>query len=332
MHRITKLKSHIGFVSCAAVGGYEERRGPLGSRFDICDTTDRFAQNTWEEAEAEMSRLALNTALSKGSLSHEQIDYLVAGDLQNQCVASSVGLSGFGIPYVGVYGACSTCTESIIVLSSLLSLSDAALGAVVTSSHNASAEKQFRSPVEYGGVRTATSQWTSTAAGAFILGKDRGRARISEYMVGKMVDGATKDGSNMGGAMAFSAADTLLNYFEQSDSTPESFDYIVTGDLGKVGSAVLADILGERLPRVTLRHVDCGMLLYDFKEQDTHSGASGCGTSASVLATYFLPALESGEIKNILFMSTGALMNKDSLLHDQNIFGITPLVKITSEQ
>ncbi len=331
MHRITRLGSHIGFVSCAAVGGYEERRGPLGAKFDICDTTDRFAQNTWEEAEAEMSRLALNTALSKASLSHEQIDYLVAGDLQNQCVASSVGLSGFGIPYIGVYGACSTCTESIIVLSSLMSLSDATLGAVVTSSHNASAEKQFRSPVEYGGVRTATSQWTSTAAGAFILGKDKGRARISEYMVGKMVDGATKDGSNMGGAMAFSAADTLINYFEQSSLNPESFDYIVTGDLGKVGSAVLADILGERLPRVTLRHVDCGMLLYDFKEQDTHSGASGCGTSASVLATYFLPALESGEIKNILFMSTGALMNKDSLLHDQNIFGITPLVHITSE-
>ncbi len=330
MHKITRLREHIGFVSYSAIGGYEEKRGPLGGRFDICDPTDRFSKKTWEEAEAEMSRLSLNTALSKAGLSHEAIDFLVAGDLQNQCLASSSGLADFGIPYFGIYGACSTCTEALIVLSSLMSVSDAMLGAAVTSSHNAAAEKQFRTPVEYGGTRSASSQWTSTAAGAFILGKDSGRARISEFMAGKMIDGATKDGSNMGGAMAFSAADTILRYFETSGAYPEDFDYIVTGDLGKVGSAVLRDILNERLPRVSLRHVDCGMLLYDFGEQDTHSGASGCGTSASVLATYFLPALESGEIKNILFMSTGALMNKDSLLHDTNIFGITPLVKITS--
>lgn len=326
---IVRLKEPIGFVSYSAIGGFEEKRGPLGEKFDLCDPTDRFSKKTWEEAEAEMSRLALNTALAKASVSHERLGLLVAGDLQNQCVASSGGLSSFGIPYIGVYGACSTCTESLIVLSSLMSVSEVGLGACVTSSHNASAERQFRSPVEYGGVRSATAQWTSTAAGAFILGKKEVKVQIKEYMIGRMVDGATKDGSNMGGAMAFSAADTLIRYFENSDSRPEDFDYIVTGDLGRVGSAVFNDIIKDTLPGAAQRHVDCGNLLYDPAAQDAHSGASGCGTSASVLATYFLPSLESGKIKNILFMSTGALMSKDSLLHGENIYGITPLIKIS---
>ena len=331
MKRITKLKTPIHFVSYASVGGYEEKRGPLGDKFDFCDPSDKFGQKTWEIAESEMGRVALNTALSKAKLSHEQIGLLVAGDLQNQCVASSGGLSSFGIPFLGVYGACSTCTESIMILSSFLANNeDLTLGAAVTSSHNSAAERQFRTPIEYGGQRAKTAQWTSTAAGAFILGRGNGDVEICEYMPGRIVDGATADGANMGGAMAFSAADTIINYFKESGESPSNIDYIVTGDLGRVGSDILREILQKELPGVERLHTDCGLLLYDFKEQDVHSGASGCGTSASVLAAHFLPLLKEGKIRNILLLSTGALMSPSSLLQGENIYGIAPLIRIKS--
>ncbi|MBE6531941.1 MAG: stage V sporulation protein AD [Ruminococcaceae bacterium] len=331
MKRITKLETPISFISSAAVGGYEEKRGPLGNKFDFCDPSDKFGQKTWEIAEGEMGRVALNTALTKAKLSHEDIGLLVAGDLQNQCVASSTGLHSFGIPFVGVYGACSTCTESLMTLSAFMSTSaDLTLGAAVTTSHNAAAERQFRTPIEYGGQRAKTAQWTSTAAGAFILGRTHGAVEICEYMPGRIIDGATADGSNMGGAMAFAAADTIINYFNESGESASNIDYIVTGDLGKVGSDVLKEILIKELPGVERLHTDCGLLLYDFSEQDAHSGASGCGTSASVLASHFIPLLNEGKIKNILFMSTGALMSPSSLLQGENIFGTAPLIRLKS--
>ncbi len=330
MKRITELDGSVRFVSSSAVGGYEERRGPLGEKFDFCDDTNKFGQKTWELAEAEMGRISLNIALSKAKLSHEEIEIAVAGDLQNQCVSSCLGLSGFGIPYIGVYGACSTCTESIIILSSFMtSNKDIKYGATITTSHNSAAERQFRTPIEYGGQRTPTSQWTATAAGSFILGRE-GKTSVKEYMVGKIVDGATSDGNNMGAAMAFAAADTILSYFAETSYSHSHFDYIVTGDLGKVGSALLKDILKEEKPGLEKFHTDCGLLLYDFENQDAHSGSSGCGTSASVLSTYFLPRLNSGEFKRILFLSTGALMSPSSLLQGENIYGIAPLIFLES--
>lgn len=329
MKRITKLKGDIGFVSYASVGGYEERRGPLGEKFDFCDDSDKFGQKTWEIAEAEMGRIALNMALSKANLSHEEIGLLIAGDLQNQCVASSSGLHSFGIPFVGVYGACSTCTESLMTLSSFMdSGENLSYGAVVTTSHNSAAERQFRTPIEYGGQRPKTAQWTSTAGGAFILGKNCGKIKITEYMAGRIVDGSTSDGSNMGAAMAFSALDTIVSYFNETDSSLSDFDYIVTGDLGKVGSDILKDLLSKELPGSEKIHTDCGVLLYDLQTQDAHSGASGCGTSASVLSSHFLPLLNDGTIKNILFLSTGALMSPQSLLQGENIYGIAPLIRL----
>ena len=326
--KIVKIKEEIGFVSYAAVGGYEEKRGPLGNKFDICDPSDKFSMKTFEEAEGEMSRIALNTALSKSNLSHSDLSVIVAGDLQNQCVASSGGLSSFGVPYLGLYGACSTCTEGLIVLSSLLSSSNYSMGAVVTSSHNGAAEKQFRMPIEYGGIRPPCAQWTATAAGAFILGKENFDVKIKEFMPGVIVDSSTTDSTNMGAAMAFSTADSIVSYFEESGYSPEIFDYIVTGDLGSVGSSLLNNILSEKNPRAARRHIDCGMLLYDFDKQDCHSGASGCGTSASVLALEFLPSIKNGDIGDILFLSTGALMSPLSVLRKNNILGISPLLRI----
>ncbi len=329
MRRITRLKTPIRFGSWAAVGGYEERRGPLGEKFDFCDTSDKFGQTTWEIAEAEMGRVALNTALSKSGLSHDKIELLVAGDLQNQCVASSTGLSSFGIPFLGVYGACSTCTESLMTLCSFIDSSEyMTRGAAVTTSHNSAAERQFRTPIEYGGQRAPTAQWTSTAAGAFILERGEGEVQITEYMPGRIVDGSTSDGANMGGAMAFAAFDSLQAYFEESGEEVRNFDCIVTGDLGKVGSDILRELLAKNIPGADRIHTDCGLLLYDFKNQDAHSGASGCGTSASVLACHFLPMLREGTLRNILFMSTGALMSPSSLLQGENIYGIAPLIRI----
>ena len=170
MQKITYLKEPIFIEAYSAVGGYEEKRGPLGDKFDFCDPSDQFGQKTWEIAEGEMGRIALNTALAKANLSHEKIDLLVAGDLQNQCVAPSTGLHSFGIPFIGVYGACSTCTESLMMLAAFMSSSvNIELGAAVTTSHNAAAERQFRTPIEYGGQRSETAQWTATAGGAFLL-------------------------------------------------------------------------------------------------------------------------------------------------------------------
>ena len=217
-----------------------------------------------------------------------------------------------------------------MILSSFMdSNPDLKYGAVVTTSHNSAAERQFRTPIEYGGQRAGTAQWTSTASGAFILCRG-GNVRITEYMPGKIVDGSISDGANMGAAMAFAAADTIISYFLESGESPLDFDYIVTGDLGRVGSDILCDILSKELVGCDRLHTDCGLLLYDLKRQDAHSGASGCGTSASVLAAHFLPLLEEGKIRKILFLSTGALMSPSSLLQGENIFGIAPLIRIES--
>lgn len=317
------------FLSWASSGGYEERRGPLGDKFDFCDDTDRFGMPTWELAEGEMGRITLNLAMNKISYSPDKIDALLAGDLENQCVASSGGLYSFGIPYIGLYSACSTCTEALLLLSTLISHTEISVGASVTTSHNSAAERQFRTPIEYGGQRTPTAQWTATACGAFILGHG-GRVKVKNGIIGKIVDGLTGDASNMGAAMARAAFDTVYTYFSLSDKPPREFDYVVTGDLGKVGSDIFEELMEREMPEAHIKHLDCGNLLYDKKSADVHSGASGCGCSASVLASHFLPSLEKGHIKNILFMSTGALMSPSSVMQGQNILGVAPAIHISS--
>lgn len=340
--RLVKLNTPPIFLNYSAVGGYEERRGPLGERFDFTDLTDRFGKNTWEMSEAEMGRIALNIAMQKNNLSHEDIDLLIAGDLQNQCVASSLGLDSFGIPTLGVYGACSTCTEALLLSSAMLATGAYGIVASVTTSHNLAAERQFRTPTEYGAQRTPSAQWTASAAGAFLLAlegypplrkqKTKCIVEIKDFLVGRMIDGATTDASNMGAAMSFSALDSILSYFSESELSPSAFDLIVSGDLGAVGSAILRDVLTEKLPGAAARHLDCGLLLYDMKSRDAHAGASGCGTSASVLASYLLPLLEAGELRDILFLSTGALMSQSSVLQGNTIRGIAPIIHLHARE
>ncbi len=329
MQKIVKIKNEIGFISAAACGGLEESRGPLGKSFDFCDKSDLFGQKTWEMAEGEMARICLNIALKKAKILHTDVDLIAAGDLQNQCAATTLGLYSFGVPFLGLYGACSTCAESILTLAAFMDMhEELEICAAVTSSHNATAERQFRTPLEYGGQRAKTAQWTATAAGAFLLAKNRGSVRVRDFMVGRPIDGGTSDASNMGPAMAFAAADTVINYFRESKIPPTDFDLIITGDLGRGGSSLLSELLTRENPHLAKIHRDSALLIYDKERQDYHSGASGCGTSASVLAAHFLPLLEKGELGRVLFLSTGALMNSTSTLQGQNIVGIAPAVRL----
>ncbi len=313
-------------LSYAAVGGAWERQGPLGEKFDYCATDDRFGCATWEEAEAQMSRFALSFALKKAGLNASALDLLAAGDLENQCVASSRGFSPLGIPFLGLFGACSTMIEGLIVATLALGgARELETAAVVTSSHNCAAERQFRTPLEYGAQRTPTAQWTATAAGAVLLGKSGRGPQVTAARIGRIVDGGVTDAANMGAAMAPAAADTLLSFLREEDAMPEC---ILTGDLGREGSDLLCELLAKEGVELRPRHRDGGCLLYDFKTQDVHSGGSGCGCIASVLAADILPRLEAGELSSVLAVGTGALMSPDSLKQGASISGVAHAVRI----
>ena len=327
MGNILHLAHSARIISRASCVGYDEFRGPLGALFDFHDESDRFGAKTWEKAEGELGRIALTLALNRVGLPHTALDLLFAGDLQNQCVASSGGLSSFFVPYVGLYGACSTFAEGLMCAALALSGTPTLnrVG-VVTTSHNCAAERQFRLPLEYGGQRPPTAQWTATAGGCVLLERGETGVCISSVMPGRMVDGGIRDAGNMGAAMAPAAADTLLRYFGESGEDPSAYDAIVTGDLGREGSAILADLLTAKGLDLGGRHRDCGSMLYDPSYQDAHAGGSGCGCSAAVMTAHFIPLLERGETKRILFMATGALMSPSSIQQGGSIIGIAPAV------
>lgn len=327
MGRVIKgLNARI--LAAASVVGREERRGPLGDLFDAHDDSGKFGAATFEQAEGEMVRHTVNLLLKKWGGGTP--DVFLGGDLQNQCTASALGLHPFGVPYLGLYGACSTATEGLLLSSLLVSAGYVTHAVSVTSSHNAAAERQFRLPLEYGGQRTPTAQWTATAAGAFVLGKEGRGVRVEAVMVGRMVDGGISDAANMGAAMAPAAADSILSFLSETGAAASDFDAIVTGDLGEEGSALLS-MLCEREGVRLSNHLDCGCLLYDSKRQDVHAGGSGCGCSASVLASYFLPRLREGRLARILFLSTGALMSPTSIQQGKSILGVAPVLLLSGK-
>lgn len=322
--------------AAASVVGVKETAGPLGECFDLHDTDDRFGQDTWEKAESEMQRRALSLAIDKSGLALTDFDLLFAGDLLNQCVGSAYGLLEFGIPYFGLYGACSTAAEGLLLASLMVSGGGAHCAAAVTSSHNCSAERQYRFPLEYGGQRPPTAQWTVTGSGAFVvLPDDRapaGSVRIVEGMPGRVVEKGVKDANNMGAAMAPAAIDTLTRYFDASGKTAADFDLILTGDLGKVGSAILCELMDAQGTPLGDRHNDCGLLIYDLEGQDMHAGGSGCGCSAVVLAGHILPRLARGELHDVLFMATGAMMSPDSIKQGQAIPAVAHLLHLRAPE
>lgn len=325
-----KFKKRPTVVSYASVGGKEEYDGPLGAGLDFHDDTNRFSEKTWERSEAAMQRTALNLALSKSAEGRAiaPIDLIFAGDLINQCTSSSYGLVDFDIPYIGLFGACSTCAEGVALAASLVASGQVDRTAAVTSSHFCSAERQFRFPLEYGGQRSPTAQRTVTASGAFIIGNG-GKVEISDIMFGIVRDGGITDANNMGAAMAPAALDTLLRYFDQTESSPDDYDRIYTGDLGYEGARLLRELASEHSIELGEVYDDCGLMIYNREIRDMHAGGSGCGCSAMVLAADILPKMEKGELSNVLFIGTGALMSPTSVQQGLSIPGIAHLVHFT---
>lgn len=323
------IPTRCGVLSAASVVGKTEKNGPLGHCFDLHSDDDRFGQKTWELAEAEMQRLALNTALSKGEIKENELDAIFSGDLLNQCIGAAYGLKDFNVPYFGLYGACSTAAEGLSLGAMLVSGGMLKTAAAVASSHNCTAERQFRSPLEYGGQRTPTAQWTTTAAGAFVLTADRRcPVMINGVCPGVVIEKGIKDVSNMGAAMAPAAADTLLRFFKDTDSTPADFDLIATGDLGYEGGDILCRLMETEGVDISGVYNDCGMMIYDRNTQDTHAGGSGCGCSASVLASYLLPKIADGSLRRVLLLGTGAMMSPQSIQQGQYIPAVAHLVSL----
>ncbi len=338
---IIKLPTPVYFASAASVGGAEEESGPLGTYLDVTDIggDDKFGTDSWEAAEGEMQRRALITALGKANLTEQDLAGVFAGDLQNQCVGSNYGLLDFDIPYFGLYGACSTCAEALILGSVYCAGLGSAPVAAVASSHNCAAERQFRYPIEYGGQRAPTAQWTVTGAGAFILSKAAGPnlPAITDVLPGRSIDRGINDLNNMGAAMAPAAIDTMKRYFDETGRAPDSFDMIVTGDLGAEGSRIVREFMASFGLDIAPVHADCGLMIYDVESGDKHSGGSGCGCSATVLASSILPRMglptagqapEGKRLRDVLFMATGALMSPASVWQGNNIPGICHLVHI----
>lgn len=309
-------------ISSASIVGAKEGEGPLGKLFDVVGEDDLFGENTWEEAESTLQKEAATLAMGKAKLAKEDIRYLFAGDLLGQSIATTFGLMELNIPLFGLYGACSTAGESLSLAAMAVAAGFGDQVLAVTSSHFASAEKQFRFPLEYANQRPLSATWTVTGSGAFVVGKRKSKVRITGITTGKVVDYGIKDSMNMGAAMAPAACDTIYRNLVDFDRSPEDYDKIITGDLGYVGQEILIRLLREKGFDISKQHMDCGIEIFDRETQDTHSGGSGCGCSAVTLSAYLLPKLEKGEYQRILFVPTGALLSTVSFHEGKSVPGI----------
>ena len=321
------LQDPPSVIGSAAVVGKKEGEGPLAATFDHISQDDSFGERSWEKAESAMQKLALAAALRKAGLSVSGLDYLLAGDLLNQCIGSGFAVRGQDVPFFGLYGACSTMAESLSLASMLLDGGYGTKIAAMTSSHFCSAERQYRSPLEYGGQRTPTAQWTVTGSGCVILADQGPGPYITHVTTGKVVDKGIKDAANMGAAMAPAAYSTLSAHFQDTGRKPSDYDLIVTGDLGQLGRDIVADWFhrdGMELKNFN----DCGTLIYDLEGQDVHCGGSGCGCSAVVLAGMLLNGMAGGRWKRILFCGTGALLSPTSSQQGESIPAICHAVAL----
>ena len=318
-------------ISSANIVGTKEGLGPLKDYFDVIGGDDQFGQNTWEEAESTLQKEALTMAVGKAKKTMQEIRYLFAGDLLGQTIATSFGLMDFKIPLFGLYGACSTCGESLSLGAMCVAAGYADCVAAVTSSHFASAEKQFRFPLEYANQRPKSATWTVTGSGAFILGKEKSKAKITGITTGVIEDYGIKDSMNMGAAMAPAARAVIRQHFKDFERTPEDYDFIITGDLGTIGQEILIKLLKDDKYDISEVHRDCGIEIYDSKRQGTGAGGSGCGCSAVTLSAYYLKQIQEGILKRILFVPTGALLSTVSFNEGMSVPGIAHAVVIEQE-
>ena len=322
------LPSPPVILQWASTAGKKEKEGPLGHGFDITNTDTLFGQKTWEQAEKHMQQQTLRKLAEKAGMITGEFDLVFSGDLLNQCIGSSFSLRNSGISHLGLYGACSTMAESLLMASMAVGGGFADMVVAMTYSHFASSERQYRFPLGYGGQRPPTAQWTVTGAGAVLLGADGKGPSITACTVGTVTDLGIKDANNMGAAMAPAAYATIKAHFSDLDTGPENFDLIVTGDLGQVGKELLMELARRDGLSLGGKLTDCGSLVFDNPKQDVHAGGSGCGCSAITLCAEFLPKLASGKLKKILFCGTGALLSPTSIQQGLPIPGICHAVCI----
>ena len=312
----------------ASVAGKKEGEGPLGEKIDLICEDPMLGEENWEKAESMLQIKAIQLALEKAGKMPQQILYIFAGDLLGQLIATSFGVEELEIPLFGLYGACSTCGETLSLAAMTVSAGYADQVLAVTSSHFGSAEKQFRFPLGYGNQRPLSATWTVTGSGAFLLSAQKSHAKITGITTGKVVDYGVRDSLNMGACMAPAAADTICQNLMDFNRQPQDYDRIITGDLGYVGQTILLELLKEKGFDIKKQHMDCGIEIYDRKLQDTHSGGSGCGCSAVTLSAMILPKIEKGDWKRILFVPTGALLSTVSFNEGQTVPGIAHAVVI----
>lgn len=312
----------------SSIAGKKEAQGPLKSWFDFTSADTYFGQKTWEQAESQMQKLALETLLKKADLKSQDIDLVFSGDLLNQCVGSSFSLRNTGLPSLGLYGACSTMAEGLLL--SLMAVGGGMADTVIamTSSHFASSERQYRFPLGYGGQRTPTAQWTVTGCGAALVRRKGKGPRLESATIGTVEDWGLTDANNMGAAMAPAAFSTLRAHFSDFNRSPKDYDLIVTGDLGQIGKEILQELfLREGVP-LGEHYDDCGCMIFDNTTQDVHAGGSGCGCSGSVLCGYLLEQLRTGKLKRVLFCGTGALLSPVSTQQGLPVPGVCHAVSI----
>ena len=322
-----KFNNPPTIVDCACIVGPKEADGPLAKYFDKCLDNEMWGEKTWEKAESKIIKETVNTAISKSGVATDDIEYCFAGDLLNQCISSSFGLRELNIPFFGIFGACSTFVEGLS-LASVFVENGINYAICASSSHFCSSEKQFRFPLELGNQRPPTAQWTVTGAGSAIISRTGQGPFVTHITSGKIVDMGIKDGNNVGAAMAPAAFDTIIAHFQDTGRTPDYYDAIFTGDLGYIGKDILIDLCKNAGYDISSIYDDCGVLIFDRKKQDTHSGGSGCGCCASVFSGYLFKQLKEQNLKHILLIATGALMNSISSQQGESIPGIAHAVSI----
>ena len=319
-------------VAFASVAGKKEAQGPLSGTFDYTSQDTTFGEKSWEKAETKMQNLALELALKKGKLEMADLEVAFVGDLLNQCVGSSFSMRGSKVPTFGLYGACSTMAESLLLAGMAVSSGFFSTALALTSSHFASSERQYRFPLGYGGQRTPTAQWTVTGAGAVVLSSTGKGPYLTSATVGIIKDQGIKDANNMGAAMAPAAYETIRSHFEDLKRGPEDYDLIVTGDLGKLGGEALVGLLAADGIHLADCYQDCGTMIFDLGKQDVHCGGSGCGCSASVLCGYLLSRFREGTLRRLLFCGTGALLSPLSVQQGESIPAVCHAVSICAER
>ena len=318
-------------LGTGTVAGKKESEGPIGSYFDVIAEDNVLGEDTWEKAESAFAKRAGEQAFQNSGIAQERIQYLFGGDLLNQCTGTSYGIRDFGIPFIGLYGACSTMALGLSVAASYLDGGFADYAAAITSSHFCSAEKQFRYPLEYGGQRPPSAQWTVTGSACAVLGTTGEGPRIECVTNGKIVDLGITDANNMGAAMAPAAVDTLKAHFADTGRSPGDYDLIVSGDLGLVGRRVVVDMMKEAGYDFGDNYNDCGLMIFDREKQDVHAGGSGCACAGLTFCGYLYDLLKKKELRRLLFMATGSLQSTLSVQQGESMPGIAHAVSIFIE-